>query len=109
MHHADQLECLRATVHANLRVLENASTDEMQETILVRDGSYCGRRFRTRNFHAVWFLEENQLKFYGPDGRVVRVLAEPTEADAAVRGNPLLRFNAARVIPLVRRSHAKRL
>ena len=83
MRHADQLECLRATVHAHLRALENVPTDEMQETILIRDGFYCGRRFRLNNFHAVWFIEENQLKFYGPDGGIVRVLADPTGDDAS--------------------------
>jgi hypothetical protein len=47
---------------------------EIRETILVRDGCYCGRRFECDGGHALWFCEENQLKFYGSDGRLNLVL-----------------------------------
>ncbi len=44
-----------------------------QETILVQDGHYCGRRFRGATVQAVWFLEEEQVKFYDGDGALLEV------------------------------------
>ena len=38
------------------------------ETILIRDGCYCGRRLECDGLRAVWFVEENQLKFFHRDG-----------------------------------------
>src|SRR5437867_1836320 len=52
---------------------------EPRETILIRDGIYCGRRFDVEKGHAVWFLEEEQLKFFRDDGRLARVI-EPIVA-----------------------------
>jgi len=45
-----------------------------EETILVRGGVYCGRRFDSGDLHAIWFLEESQVKFYGPNGLLRQVL-----------------------------------
>ena len=42
----------------------------VRETILIRDEFYCGRRFHTANFKAVWFIEEDELKVYHNDGRL---------------------------------------
>jgi hypothetical protein len=53
--------------------------DELRETILIRDGNYCGRRFEAEGGAAVWFVEEGQIKFYGTDGSVIRVI----DAEAA--------------------------
>lgn len=44
-----------------------------QETILIRGGLYCGRRFDAAGLHAIWFLEENLVKFYGPQGLLRQV------------------------------------
>jgi len=54
---------------------------EPRETILIRDGNYCGRRFETDSAAAVWFVEEGEIKFYGTDGAVIRVIdAQPVHA-----------------------------
>lgn len=34
----------------------------IQESILIRDGFYCGRRFDAGTHEAVWFMEEDELK-----------------------------------------------
>jgi hypothetical protein len=47
---------------------------EPSETILIRGGSYCGRRFDAEEGHAVWFIEEEQVKFYRADGSMIRVV-----------------------------------
>ncbi len=53
--------------------------DQLQETILVRDGFYCGRRFQSEQVQAIWFIEEDQIKYYSADGGVVRVSRPSSE------------------------------
>lgn len=56
-----------------------------RESILIREGFYCGRRFEAEGWSAVWFLEEDQLKISGASGAVV----------AAFRGDEIDRAAAA--------------
>lgn len=39
-------------------------TDILRESILIRDEFFCGRRFQTANYNAVWFIEQNELKVF---------------------------------------------
>jgi hypothetical protein len=39
------------------------------ESILIRDGFYCGHKFDVGDVHAVWFIEEDELKIFSADGR----------------------------------------
>jgi hypothetical protein len=52
-------------------------TQAREETILIRDGYYCGRRFHCDGLVAVWFIEEKQVKFYDREGQISRVSALP--------------------------------
>ena len=79
MSHFVQLESTREFVQQTLQKLEGEALNDIQETILICDGFYCGRRFCSASYHAVWFIEENELKFYGPDGAVIR--ATPLASD----------------------------
>ena len=42
-----------------------------RESILVRDGFYCGRRFVADAYEAIWFLEEDELKISNHLGEVL--------------------------------------
>lgn len=44
------------------------AADEIQETMLIRQGCYCGKRLSTQGFSGIWFVEEGQIKLLGPDG-----------------------------------------
>ncbi len=57
----------------------------MNETILIRDGHYCGRRFQAEHGHAVWFLEENLIKVYLSDGQVIVLEQEEIEGEGTER------------------------
>jgi hypothetical protein len=46
-----------------------------RESILIRDGFYCGRRFDLGTHRAVWFLEEDEVKIYGGEGKLLGVLS----------------------------------
>jgi hypothetical protein len=81
MHHAHLTEIVRRRVALAFGQLGMPAA-ELHESILIRDGAYCGRRFESPAGHAIWFVEEDQLKFYRPDGSVVRVVDTAAEGPA---------------------------
>jgi len=54
------------------------------EALLIRDGFFCGRRFRLANHQAVWFIEEDELKIRDAQGSVL-VLLNAAQIDALAR------------------------
>lgn len=68
MQHTHQLDVIRDVVTQTF--VEYTSPDvEFCESVLIRDGFYCGRRFTSDAVRAVWFAEDNVVKFYGKDGQ----------------------------------------
>lgn len=72
---------LQTTLIERVRLLFQREISELTghdgspiETLLLRDGLYCGRRFELGEHQAVWFIEEDQVKFYGPRGELLRSL-----------------------------------
>lgn len=59
---------------ATLPIRPAAELPYFRESILIRKGFYCGRRFDACGFEAVWFFEEDQLKFYDPADELRGVL-----------------------------------
>lgn len=47
----------------------------LSEAMLIREGFFCGRRFRFQLYHAVWFMEEDEVKIQSLQGEVVTRLA----------------------------------
>jgi hypothetical protein len=71
---ADLTTSIRHCVQQLFAELNFGASEACRETILIRDGNYCGRRFEAAAGHAVWFVEEDQLKLVDAQGRVVRVV-----------------------------------
>lgn len=84
MHEASVTERVRRLVSQAFARLGHVEPAEIHETILIRDGYYCGRRFEADSATAVWFVEENQVKVFRADGTVAQVL-EPEAAMASSR------------------------
>lgn len=89
MHHPRVLDRVRTTIRHTLNEIGADESTHLQETILIRDGQYCGRRFLLDGLEAIWFVEEQQIKYYGRDGRVVKVckgeqIVRAYTSDAAV-------------------------
>ena len=78
MPHALLTAAVRQRVAQTFAELGISSEGEFRESLLIRGGAYCGRRFDAAKGHAIWFVEEDQIKFYGGDGR----LAEVCEVEA---------------------------
>lgn len=74
MPHAQMIVAVRHLVAGALARVAGDGADAIRESILIRDGLYCGRRFETSAGYAIWFVEENQVKIFESAGRVVDVL-----------------------------------
>jgi len=44
---------------------------DIRDAVLIRGGFYVGRRFELGQFHAVWFMEEDQVKVHDAAGNVL--------------------------------------
>jgi hypothetical protein len=73
MSHANLSLLVRDCVLQGFADLGIDTGGELRETVLIRGGMYCGRRYETEQGAALWFLEEDQLKFIGDGGTVLRV------------------------------------
>jgi hypothetical protein len=78
MPHAHLTAAVRSRVAQVFARLGITDENELRETILIRSGAYCGRRFDTVAGHAIWFVEENQIKFYDAAGSLAEVVATDT-------------------------------
>jgi hypothetical protein len=74
MEHVLPLDQIRSLICRTFAEFGGPSDRMPRETVLIRDGFFCGRRFETDGLHAVWFTEENELKFYDRTSAVVRVI-----------------------------------
>jgi hypothetical protein len=74
MPHARMIVAVRQLVAGALACVAGEGADSIRESILIRDGLYCGRRFETSAGYAIWFVEENQVKIFEGAGRVIDVL-----------------------------------
>ena len=51
----------------------DASEGGWTESLLIREGFFCGRSFVTKHHRAVWFVEEDELKIRDQSGEIVAV------------------------------------
>ncbi len=75
-----QLDTIRSLVRDLMRRHGGREIDHIQETILVRGGFYCGRRFSGDGLRAVWFAEEGQVKLYDAAGQTIEVCTPGRDA-----------------------------
>ncbi len=80
MDHVQILEQIRSLIREKLIQLGGTAESPPRETMLIRDGYFCGRRFTSDGLQAVWFIEENEVKFYERNGAIVEVLELTAES-----------------------------
>lgn len=69
---------IREIVRVKLSEMVTDPTTPLRETLLIRDGNYCGHRFTLEAANAVWFVEEDEIKFYAADGGLAQII-KPSE------------------------------
>jgi hypothetical protein len=67
-------ESIRDLVQRTVRDLGLVDIQPLGESLLTLAGYYVGREFRFKGVRAVWIASQGQIKFYGDDGQVLRVL-----------------------------------
>lgn len=75
MSHQVILQQIRNQIRDRFERLGADSTHPIIETILIRNGYYCGRRFEQDRLTAVWFILENQIKCFDRTGALLEVSA----------------------------------
>lgn len=68
-------DSVRDIIQRTFRKFGADSQQALLETILIRDGHFCGRRYSHEDRSAVWFVEENEIKFYDFNGSVVKTIS----------------------------------
>ncbi len=66
-------DCLREWLNKSYPDEVDAA-DPRGEATLIRDGFFCGRRFRFPLHQAVWFVEEDEVKIRDLQGNVLATL-----------------------------------
>jgi hypothetical protein len=74
MNHSQLTDHVRKVVAQTFAEMGLAA-EPLRESILLHEGHYCGRRFDAPGAHAVWFIEEQQIKVIAADGRLACVLS----------------------------------
>jgi hypothetical protein len=67
-------ESIRDLVRRSLHDLGLPDAEPIGESLLTLAGYYVGREFKFAGARAVWMASQGQIKFYGDDGRVLRVV-----------------------------------
>lgn len=81
------IDSIRHTVRQTLERL-GCDLSDLHEAILIRQGMYCGRRFECAGGSAIWFIEEQQIKYYDSDGRVLETVPAPGASPTALPVTP---------------------
>lgn len=76
------------------------------EAMLIRDGFFCGRRFRLGDYQAVWFIEEDELKIRDQHGTALVLLNAAQIDDLARAWDVRLIADAANQDSLQSQDHA---
>jgi hypothetical protein len=69
---ATPVEKIRAAIAAQLSSFGAPTVESLHETILIRNGLFCGRKFQCEGHEVVWFIEEDEIKFFSPCGDLLK-------------------------------------
>jgi hypothetical protein len=84
MDSSDPSTSVHGTIASGLECIGMPDLPCRHTTFLIRDGHGIGRRFVFEGIQAVWLMEENAVRFYDEEGRMLKRLevgaAERNEA-----------------------------
>ncbi len=72
MSSSSPIDRMRAAVATQLQQLGVQSPIDLHETLLIRNGLFCGRKFQCEGHLVVWFIEEDEVKFFSPFGELLK-------------------------------------
>lgn len=75
---------VRQTIRQKLALHGAKLSSVLDESILISNGYYCGRKFVCDEVSAVWFTEENEVKIYGSTGSLLETFQPTAESTGDV-------------------------
>ncbi len=66
-------QLLRHCLAERIGLPVDVADQRIHESLLIANGVYCGRKFSLDGYTLTWFIEENQVKFFCPQGRLLVV------------------------------------
>ena len=63
---------MRSAIATQLQQFGVRQPLELHETLLIRNGLFCGRKFQCDGHLVVWFIEEDEIKFFSPCGDLLK-------------------------------------
>jgi len=73
MTNSQRLDAIRGYLKRWFATQTDGQPWEASESILIREGFYCGRCFHLPGFRAVWFFEEDEVKVSRLSGELLAV------------------------------------
>jgi hypothetical protein len=67
----NDVENVRHYVSAELARYGAGDQGGLSESLLIQGGLFCGRKFSEAGYTAVWFIEEDEIKFFAPCGELL--------------------------------------
>lgn len=67
---ADEVRQLVKQTFGDLGIDDDLA-DDLNETILIDDGTYRGRSYQTEGYFAMWLVDVGLVQFYDDDGNMV--------------------------------------
>ena len=75
---ATPVEKIRLAIAEQLSQFGVQQVGSLHETILIRNGLFCGRKFQGEGHVVVWFIEEDEIKFFSPCGELLKATSAIT-------------------------------
>lgn len=69
-----EIETLRSLAKDKLSRLIDRQDLVLVETLLIRDGYYCGRRFTSGSYQALYLIVKNELTILDSNGKVLETI-----------------------------------
>lgn len=66
------VEKIRLAIADQLTSLGAQDSTNTREAILIRNGLFCGRKFQCEGYEVVWFIEEDEIKYFSPCGNLLK-------------------------------------
>ena len=84
MFHLQVLEAVRHQVSQAFERYQLADGSEPRESILLKGGIYCGRRFEVGTGYAMWNAQNDELKIYSTNGKVLGLIPSASAPPVAL-------------------------
>lgn len=72
MSSSSPVERMRSAIAAQLQQFGVQQPVDLHETLLIRNGLFCGRKFQCDGYLVVWFIEEDEIKFFSPCSELLK-------------------------------------